>query len=285
MNHTTSAATSASASGSISPRMFRQIADLIQARTGIKMPPAKIHLIEGRLMRRVREAGAASIDAYCHDVLEAREGDPILTEFFNAVTTNKTDFFREPAHFTVLTEKVLPAWRAAGGRTLRCWSSAASTGMEAYTLAIVLDQALAAGEDFSILATDLDTRVLAEAQRGIYRSEDIAPVPAGLRDQYFARARDPHRPEVRVVADVRSKVGFAQMNLMDSHYPIGDPMDVIFCRNVLIYFEKDTQFQVISRLCAALRPGGHLFLGHSESIHDFDLPLETVAHTVFRKKG
>lgn len=269
----------------ISPRTFRQIAELIQARTGIKMPAAKIHLIEGRLMRRAREAGADSIDAYCHDVLMARDDDPILTDFFNAVTTNKTDFFREPAHFDVLADRVVPAWRAAGRRVLRCWSAAASTGMEAYTLAIVLDQALVAGEDFAILATDLDTRVLAEARRGVYRREDIAPVPADMRDTYFARARDPARPEVRVVADLRRKVAFARMNLMDGHYPIGDPMDVIFCRNVLIYFEKETQLQVISRLCAALRPGGHLFLGHSESVHNFDLPLEPVAHTVFRKKG
>ena len=151
--------------------------------------------------------------------------------------------------------------------------------------AMVLSRTLMAGEDFSVLATDLDTRVLAEARRGIYRIEDIAPVPADLRAACFARARDRTRPDVRVIPELRRKVAFARMNLMDGHYPVGDPMDVIFCRNVLIYFEKETQMQVISRLCAALRPGGHLFLGHSESIHNFDLPLEPVAHTVFRKKG
>ncbi|HZU63497.1 MAG TPA: CheR family methyltransferase [Novosphingobium sp.] len=271
----------------ISPVRFRRIAQLIHSRTGIRMPDSKIHLIEGRLMRKAREVGMANIDAYCDRVLNARPDDPLLTEFFNAVTTNKTDFFREPVHFDYLTTQLLPARHAAGQATLRCWSAAASSGMEAYTLAMVLAEAVQAGllRDFEILATDLDTRVLAEARRGVYRHADLAAVPATLRAAWFANARDRRRREARVIPALRSKVAFAQLNLMEAQYGLGDPLDVIFCRNVLIYFDKDTQFRVISRLCEVLRPGGHLFLGHSETIHGLDLPLQAVGSTVFRKKG
>jgi chemotaxis protein methyltransferase CheR len=159
--------------------------------------------------------------------------------------------------------------------------------MEAYTLAMVLADFLGAGRepDFSILATDIDTAVLEEARRGIYPLAALAPVPPQMRGRYVAMARDPRRKEARIIPDLRRKIAFARMNLMAPHYPVGDPMDVIFCRNVLIYFEKETQAQVVSRLCQCLRPSGHLVLGHSESIHGLDVPLAAVSNTVFQKKG
>jgi len=140
-------------------------------------------------------------------------------------------------------------------------------------------------QDFSILATDIDTNVLEEARRGIYPIAAISPVPPQMRARYVAMARDPRRCEARIIPDLRRKVAFGRINLMASKYAVGDPMDVIFCRNVLIYFEKSTQAQVVSRLCDCLRPGGHLILGHSESINGLDVPLTTVANTVFQKKG
>lgn len=271
----------------ISERKFRQIATFIQARTGIKMPVTKIHMIEGRLMRRVREGNFHSIDTYCDHILSGDAGEDAVEDFINAITTNKTDFFREPGHFEYLAQKILPELVALGRRRVRCWSAAASTGMEAYTLAMVLDDFMAGRPDmdYAILATDIDTHVLAEAQRGIYPLEAMAPVPAQMRSRYVATARDPSRREARIIPELRRKIAFARLNLMDSQYRVGEPMDVIFCRNVLIYFERDTQAKVIERLCNNLVPGGHLILGHSESIHGLDLPFSTVSNTVFRKKG
>jgi chemotaxis protein methyltransferase CheR len=159
--------------------------------------------------------------------------------------------------------------------------------MEAYTLAMVLDDFLgdARDQDFSILATDIDTAVLEEARRGIYPLTALSPVPPQMRSRYIAMARDPRRREARIIPQLRRKISFARMNLMVPQYPVGEPMDVIFCRNVLIYFEKETQAQVVARLCQSLRKGGHLILGHSESINGLDVPLTTVSNTVFQKKG
>lgn len=273
--------------GTISRANFRRVADYIQTHTGIKMPETKIHLIEGRLVRRVREGGFEDIDAYCDHILSGEADQDTLDDFVNALTTNKTDFFRESSHFDYLSRSILPRLRSEKRRVIRCWSAAASTGMEAYTLAMVLADFVAqqGDQDFSILATDIDTRVLEEARRGIYPLAALAPVPLQMRNRYVAMARDPRRKEGRIIPALRAKIAFAQMNLMESAYPVGDPMDVIFCRNVLIYFERPVQEAVISRLCRVLRPGGHLILGHSESINGFDLPLTTVSNTVFQKKG
>lgn len=271
----------------IGDRQFRRVAAYIQAQTGIKMPANKVQMIEGRLVRRVREGGFASIDDYCEHILSGYAEDDVVDDFINAITTNKTDFFREPGHFDYLVQHILPELRAQGVRRIRCWSAAASTGMEAYTLAMMVAEFVAPQRDmdYFILATDIDTRVLAEARRGIYPQVALAPVPAQIRARYVRNARDPARKEARIIPELRCKVGFARLNLMDSSYPVGDPMDVIFCRNVLIYFERDVQAKVLARLCDNLRPGGHLILGHSESIHGLDLPLVTVGNTVFKKKG
>ncbi len=137
--------------------------------------------------------------------------------------------------------------------------------------------------DFGILATDLDSEVLRTARRGIYPAAMLDPVPTTLRKRYVMSASDPRRDETRIVPALRSAIGFAQMNLMDERYPVGDPMDIIFCRNVLIYFDKPTQEKVVRRLAECLRPGGWMFLGHSESITGFDLPLKTVSNTVFQR--
>lgn len=271
----------------IGERQFRRVAAYIQAETGIKMPVTKAQMIEGRLVRRVREGGFESMDDYCEHILSGYASDEAVDDFINAITTNKTDFFREPGHFDYLAQHILPELREQRCRRIRCWSAAASSGMEAYTLAMMLDDFVAEQRDmdYFILATDIDTHVLAEARRGIYPHVALSPVPAAMRARYVVNARDPQRKEGRIVPELRRKVGFARLNLMDSHYPVGEPMDVIFCRNVLIYFERDVQAKVIARLCDNLRPGGHLILGHSESIHGLDLPLITVANTVFRKKG
>lgn len=267
-------------------RLFRKLGALIETQTGIKMPDSKLHLIEGRLWRHVRDGGFATLDAYCEHLVSGLADTPTMTAFINAITTNKTDFFREPAHFDYITQMILPEIVGQGRRRVRCWSAAASIGMEAYTLAMVLAEFAGhhAGFDFRILATDIDTDVLAQARAGIYPSAAFDPVPPELRRRYVRFANDRSRAEGRIVPELRGTVAFGQLNLMDDHYAVGDPLDLILARNVLIYFDKATQGKVIARLCACLRSGGYLILGHSETASGFDLPLQPVAHTVFRKQ-
>ncbi|CAN5372161.1 protein-glutamate O-methyltransferase [soil metagenome] len=269
----------------MSRRNFDRLASYIFDYAGIKMPESKKTMLEGRLRRRQRDLVAQTLDAYCDYVFR---DDNIVDEslhLINAVTTNKTDFFREPVHFDYLRTVVLPEFKGRGTRALRAWSVACSTGPEPYTMAMVLDDFAGryGGPSYGILATDLDTEVLETALAGIYRVELVAPVPMPLRQKYVIAARDAKRREVRIAPALRSAIGFARLNLMDDRYPIGEPMDVIFCRNVLIYFDKPTQLKVVTQLAGCLAQGGYLFLGHSESIAGLDLPLKQVANTVFQR--
>jgi len=274
-----------SASDQIGPREFAQLADYIFDYAGIRMPASKRTMLEGRLRRRQRALGFDTLEAYCRHVLTDNNLDQEGIHLINAVTTNKTDFFREPVHFDFLRDVALPGLEATYLRTIRAWSVACSTGPEPYTIAMLLDQFAATrrGIAYSVLATDLDTEVLEIARRGIYPADLAEPVPAALRRKYLMESRDPARREVRVIPELRRAIAFARLNLMDEVYPVGEPMHLIFCRNVLIYFDKPTQHEVVSKLVSRLAPGGYLFLGHSESITGHELPLVPVAHTVFQR--
>jgi chemotaxis protein methyltransferase CheR len=266
-------------------RDFARLAIFIRETTGIRMPDSKITMLEGRLRRRVRATATGTVSAYCDWFFRDGHAEEEIVHLINAVTTNKTDFFREPGHFDYLRETVLPAFLETGSRHIRAWSAACSTGAEPYTMAMVIDAFVArhGGPGYDILATDLDTEVLKVARRGVFPAEQLAPVPPTLRQRYVLTAQAARRTDVRIVPELRAAIGFARLNLMDPQYRVGEPMDLIFCRNVLIYFDKPIQEQVIKRLAACLRPGGYLFLGHSESIAGFDLPLRTVANTVLRR--
>lgn len=268
----------------ISRRNFERLSGFISRYSGIKMPLSKATMLEGRLRRRLRATGIDSFDGYCDYLFEHGGLEQETVHLIDAVTTNKTDFFREPQHFQFLVDRALPALADAGVERLRAWSSACSTGAEPYTLAMVLQGfAEPRGMDFQILATDLSTDVLRVAHRGVYPEDAVEPVPAELRRRWVMTALDPRRGEVRIHPRLRRKVGFGRMNLMDRSYGVGDPMHLVFCRNVLIYFDKPTQAQVLSRLCDKLVKGGYLFIGHSESITGVSLPVTQVANTVFRK--
>jgi chemotaxis protein methyltransferase CheR len=180
----------------------------------------------------------------------------------------------------------LQALVAEGRREIKIWSSACSTGAEPYTIAMVMDEFCATqrGVDFSILCTDICTEVLDQAVAGRFTDQMIEPVSTPRRQRYVMRARDPGRSEVRIIPRLRAKLAFARLNLMDEAYPVETNLDIIFCRNILIYFDKATQAKVLRRLCAHLRPGGYLFLGHSESIVGIDLPVRQIANTVFQKQ-
>ena len=269
----------------ISNRNFKQLAAYIYATAGIKMPESKKTMLEGRLRRRMRALSLPSLDAYCDHVFVAGGLEAESLHLLNAVTTNKTDFFREPGHFDYLQRVILPDYLASGVDRIRVWSAACSTGPEPYTIAMVLDDFARqhGGPSYGILATDLDTEVLATARAGIYPAEAMEPVPPALQRAYVAVSRDASRAEVRMIPALRSAIGFARLNLMDDRYPVGEPMQLIFCRNVLIYFDKPTQHRVVSGLVDCLAPGGYLFLGHSESVTGHSLPLTQVANTVFRR--
>ncbi|WP_339087022.1 CheR family methyltransferase [Hyphomicrobium sp. ghe19] len=260
------------------------MASYINRISGIKMPPSKMTMLEGRLRRRLRATGYATLDDYCDFLFDEDGLHSEAVHLIDAVTTNKTDFFREPAHFDYLRDTILPSMAASGHRSIRIWSAACSTGAEPYTIAMLLEE-FAEEHSFAykILATDLSTEVLATAHRGVYSLETVAPVPNEFSRKYVMQSARPGAREVRIHPKLRSKVGFARMNLMDEKYRVGDPMDLIFCRNVLIYFDKSMQAAVLSRLCDCLLPGGYLFIGHSESLTGFDLPVTQVANTIFQK--
>ncbi|HYH22633.1 MAG TPA: CheR family methyltransferase [Azospirillum sp.] len=283
--------TAPAASDTLSSGDFRRLADFIQGYSGIRMPPVKKTMVEGRLRRRVRALGLPSLDDYCRHLFEGGGLDKELVDLINVVTTNKTDFFREPQHFSLLAGGVLPDW--AGGssrlgfdRPLKVWSAASSIGAEPYTLAMVLDDFAHRhhGFRFDILGTDISTDALEKARLAIYQRDMIDPVPRDWQRRYFMRARDPLQGTVRLVPRIRQAVHFGRLNLMDEAYPVEDGLDIIFCRNILIYFEKSVQRAVLGRLCDHLRPGGLLFVSHTETVNGMNLPLRQVAVSVFAKE-
>jgi chemotaxis protein methyltransferase CheR len=273
----------------MSPKEFDRLSEFIIDHCGIKMPPAKKIMLESRLQKRLRNLGMASFREYCELLFDSPEGGSELVHMIDAVTTNKTDFFREPVHFQFLTETALPEFvtdTAIGGRKkFIVWSAGCSSGEEPYSLAMVLNEFALLHPDFqySILATDISTRVLEKARSGIYDQHLVEGVPQSLKQKYFLRSKDREKRLVRVVPELRSRISFQRVNLMDEHLIVPEKVDAIFCRNVIIYFERATQYQLLSRLCHCLKTGGCLFLGHSETVHGFDLPLVRIASTIYRK--
>jgi chemotaxis protein methyltransferase CheR len=272
----------------LSDRHFRSIADLVEAEVGIKLPAAKRLMLEGRLLKRVRALNYSDVNEYVEHLFDADHFETELIHLIDCVTTNKTDFFREPSHFAFMQDFAVPEIlrrRGRGSRPLKIWSAACSTGMEAYTIAMVLDDMVMAGANFqfSVLGTDISTAVLKLAEMAIYTPEMAAPVPAELARRYFLSAKDRTKDEVRVVPKLRRSTNFMRMNLMDPVYPVDRDVDIIFCRNVLIYFDKPTQQKVVEQLCTHLRPGGYFIVGHSESmIHNGSTVLRQVQPTIFR---
>jgi chemotaxis protein methyltransferase CheR len=269
---------------------FDLIAKFIMDTTGIKIPPGKKTMVEGRLRRRVRALGLANLHDYCRHLFDQGGFAAEAVHLIDAVTTNKTDFFREPSHFAYLRDKVLPAADSGGGgrqRPFKVWSAAASIGAEVYTIAMILaDFADANGGDwhFSVLGSDISTAVLTKAARAIYAEDMIAPVPLEMRKRHLLRSIDKQSRLVRIAPELRQHVRFLHLNLMDQLYPVDPDFDVIFCRNLLIYFDQPTQEQVVGRLCRHLRPGGTLFLGHAESLAGKHLPLDWLGDAIFRRQ-
>lgn len=260
-------------------RDFRRVCELIHKRAGIALVPAKRDMVYGRLSRRLRALGMHSFQDYL-DQLE-RDGGDEWQAFTNALTTNLTSFFREPHHFEKLREELLARAHRA---PLQIWSCAASTGEEPYSLAITACETFGSlTPPVHILATDVDTQVLATGAQGVYPVERIAGLDPALKRRYFQRGTGPNEGKCRVVPALRKLIEFRQLNLLAPRYDVGGPYDALFCRNVMIYFDKPTQRAILSRLVQHMGDDGLLYTGHSENyLHAADL-IQPCGRTLYRR--
>lgn len=272
----------------LSTRDFNRLCSLVYEVAGIRLTPEKKTMLEMRIKRRLRALGCSSYSAYCDLLLDSGHSDEEMVHFIDVVTTNKTDFFREPGHFDYLMKTVLREWSEgpATGRPMLLWSAACSSGEEPYTLAMLLsDYAATRPFSFNILATDISTAVLDKAVRGVYATATIEPVPLAMRKRYLMRSKDRASAQVRIVPELRRMVEFRRLNFLETDYGLPGKADVIFCRNALIYFDRSTQECILHKLIRHLRPRGYLFVGHSESLHDMALPVAPAGPAVYRRLG
>ena len=273
----------------LSDNDFQRLSTFIQSQYGIRLPQDKKSMLEGRLRKRMRTIRISSFKHYCDYVFTKSGQEEELIHMVDAVTTNKTDFFREPAHFTYLIGKALPDYiRNMGNdsfKSITLWSAACSTGEEPYTLAMVMSDYALRNRDvnFTILATDISTRVLSAAHKAIYENDKIEPISLEMRKRYLLKSKDPARRVVRIAPELREKVLFRRLNLVEPSYNVPSEVAVIFCRNVLIYFDAATQERIIRQFCRHLAPGGYLFVGHAETLNNLNVPLQYVAPTIYRK--
>ncbi len=259
---------------------FDRVRAMIYRHAGISLNPSKQSMVYSRLARRLRALGCPGFGPYLDALESDRAGAGEWQEFVNALTTNLTSFYREAHHFPIVAEHALA--RAAHG-PVRLWCCAASTGEEPYTMAITMMEAFGSlTPPVSILATDIDTAVLAKAERGVYAAEVVEKLPAALLKRYFLRGRGEQQGLARVRPEVRALVSFKALNLLDSRWPLETRFDAIFCRNVMIYFDKPTQHGVLEKLAARLTPQGLLFAGHSENFTQARDLFELQGKTVYR---
>ena len=274
----------------LSDRKFQSFRTLVATHSGIALGPHKRALLQARLGRRLRTLGLTTFADYHRLLIEHDPQGEELVRFINAVTTNKTHFYREAHHFAYLAERWAPAVvgqaSRGGERAVRIWSAGCSTGEEPYTIAMTVADALphAAGWRVRILASDIDTDVLKRAAAGVYSIDAAGAIPPAALKRHFLRGTGTSADLMRVRPSLRSLVAFRRINLLEDQWPSGTSFDVIFCRNVLIYFDRPTQQRVIERLGACLKDDGVLVLGHSEGILGMTNGLRHVGHTIYRKE-
>ena len=268
---------------------FKFICQFVYETTGIVLNDSKREMLYRRLTRIVRERKLNSFADYCQLLRE--QGEQEKDFFINAITTNLTSFFRENHHFEYLTTQEIPALikskaaEANGKKRLRFWSSASSTGEEPYSLAITILEAMKSDLsmwDIKILATDIDSNVLAKGKAGIYDVNRIEDIPQKLKQSYFFQGCGKSSDSVKVHDKLKNLITFKQLNLLHD-WPMKGPFDAIFCRNVIIYFDKKTQIELFARYYELLAPGGLLFLGHSENLGNYQQYFSNVGRTIFRK--
>jgi chemotaxis protein methyltransferase CheR len=271
----------------LSAGAYRTLVDLVYQHSRIRLGPDKQPMLANRLRKRLRALGLVSYDDYCA-VLRSAQGPDEIEQLVDLISTNHTRFFREPEHFTILTRRIVPEWLprlAAEGSPLRVWSAAASSGEEPYSMAIVLAEFFREhpSVDWRVEASDISHRMLAEAERGIYPLDPRHALPPELLRRYFQRGVGAQDGTCRVKADLRKRVRFQRVNLFQAEYPVPRDQHVIFCRNVMIYFDPPSRAILVHRLTRQLVPGGFLVIGHSESLMGIRHELESVRQSVFRK--
>ena len=268
---------------SISTEEFQRFRTLIYDESGISLNDQKQGLVASRLSKRLRDLGLSTFAEYYEQVTRDSSREE-FTRMLDLISTNKTDFFREPKHFDFLREEILP--QLGSDKRIRIWSSACSTGEEPYTIAMTLYEGVSdpAQWNFKILASDLSTRVLAKAAAGVYDAARVCDVPMELLRRHFLRGRGNSESLLKVKPHLAAMVQFRRLNLMDEQFPIKSPLDLIFCRNVMIYFDRPTQERLVNKFHRYLKPGGYLFIGHSESLQWVEHPFKSLAPTIYRKE-
>jgi chemotaxis protein methyltransferase CheR len=266
----------------LTDRQFRRISHLVHEQCGINLLAGKEALVRSRLARRLQALGLGNFDSYV-DIVEDQVSGAELRAMIDALTTNKTSFFREPEHFEYLRNRVLSH---RSGEPMRFWSAGCATGEEPYTLAIVLADELPESERGAcrILATDLSDRALSQAREGVYEADRLEEVPEVSIKRYFTPVTERQRTVYAVSSVIRSMVRFARLNLMDD-WPMNGPFDIIFCRNVMIYFDLPTRKNLVRRFWRLLRPGGRLFVGHSESLTQSSPEFSYVQPAVYVRRA
>jgi chemotaxis protein methyltransferase CheR len=266
---------------------FQRLSRFITEHAGIKLPEVKKVMLQSRLQKRLRHLNFTSFKEYVDFVFSEEGLKNELIHMLDVVSTNKTDFFREPVHFEFMEKTILPEYIRDFplNRPMKIWSAGCSSGEEVYTIAMTIQEFKEEhpGLDYSVLGTDISTDILRRAVDAIYKEEKTQVVPLELKKKYLLRSKDRTKKLVRMVPELRKKAVFKRLNFMDSYYDMKEVYDVIFCRNVLIYFNREIQEDVIRKLILSLRKGGYFFIGHSESIMGMDVPLQQIRPTIFKR--
>lgn len=267
------------------PKAYEQLCDIVYAQSGIRIREGKESMMASRIASRLKALQLEDERAYVAHLQSALPQE--VGHLLDAVSTNVTSFFRESAHFDIVRDTV-GEWIRTGQSKLRCWSAAASTGEEPYTLAMVLREACraeGASPDIKILGTDINSQVLHKAKAGTYRTDLLDRIPAELRRAHFTDAPTAGPGMMRVKPALSAMMTFRRLNLAKPPFPMRGPMDIIFCRNVMIYFDDPVRDRLINEFHRLLRPGGYLFLGHSEGIRELQGRFTTVASSAYQKVG
>ena len=273
----------------LSHSVFEKLSEFVHKQYGIKLPQRKHTMVQGRLQKRLLRLGFKSFEEYWN-FISSPQGSEEIVQMIDSISTNKTDFFREPAHFDYLIDNALPGLillRQAGFRKrLLVWSAGCSSGEESDSIAMVLDNFARQNNcfNFHVLATDISTSVLKKAREAIYSTEKAEPIPNQMKKAYLMKSKDRSKNIVRIVPELRAKIQFNRLNFMDKNFGMLEPVEIIFCRIVVIYFDRQTQETLLNKFYDVLAPVGYLFLGHSESINGLDVPFVTVAPTIYQRR-
>ena len=263
-------------------KMFEKFRDLIYEKSGITLGEQKEALVSARIGKRMRALGLTSYEDY-FKCLVNKDSDQELVHMLDAISTNVTSFYREPDHFTLL-EELLALWRDEGQQRFRIWSAASSTGEEPYTIAMVMHEVLGSRPpDMRILATDISTRVLEKCCTGIYDKDKLRTVPAAMRERYFTRTGTRENPQFAVKDTLKRLLTFRRLNLSTPPFPRKGPLDVVFCRNVMIYFDNQVRNRLLGEIYRLLKPGGYLMVGHAESLTGMMSNFKSVRPSVYIK--